>query len=95
MPRPDPPDMHDPEDKELRTREGVAPYPIPERARVASRDEGDIEDPASAEGDAPHDRGKMRGRNYTTGVDAMKKKLERDGALENWKDGRTQGAPRR
>lgn len=93
MNRPDQPHMHDPSDKELHTKQGVDPYPVPKDAEKVGRAEGDLEDPAKDDADAPHDRGKARAGGYTTGTDAMKNKLKAEGEMEDWKEGRTQGAP--
>ena len=93
MNRPNEPHMHDPADKELHRKEGVDPYPVPERAAKAGQPDSDVEDPAEIDRRAPHDRGQARDGGYTTGVDAMKKKLKNEGETEEWKDGRTQNAP--
>ncbi len=95
MTRPNDLHMHDPQDKEIHSKEGVDPYPVPKEAKKVGRAEGDLEDPAKDDDDAPHDRGKARGGNYTTGTDAMKKKLKAEGEIEDWQAGRTQGAPRK
>lgn len=87
--------MHDPQDKEIHSKEGVDPYPVPREAEKVGRAEGDLEDPAKDDADAPHDRGKARAGEYTTGTDAMKKKLKSEGEIEDWQAGRTQGAPPR
>jgi hypothetical protein len=92
MPRQSEPAMHDVTDKELHRKEGVDPYPVPKRAEQATRDEGDLQDPATTE-DAPHDRGTAPAGGYTTGVDAMKNELKREGEMEGWKRGKTQGKP--
>lgn len=89
------PAMRDAADRELHRKEGVDPYPVPRRAEQATRDEGDLQDPAKADRRAPHDRGTTADGDYASGVDAMKQKLKDEGVKGAWKDGRTQGAPRK
>ena len=93
MPRQREPAMHDPDDKDIHRKEGVDPYPVPKRAETARHDEGDLEDPAATTPDAPHDRGKATDGEYTTGVEAMKAKLKREGEIEEWRRAQTQGKP--
>jgi len=87
------PNMKDPADKELHRRQGVDPHPVPNTSELAGNAQGDLEDPGTVDCDAPHDRGKARDGGYTTGVDAMKKKLKNEGEMDDWKKGRTQDAP--
>jgi hypothetical protein len=93
MPRQSEPNMRDVTDKEIHRKEGVDPYPVPKRAEHASQPEGDTVDPANVDPDAPHDRGTAPGGGYTTGVDAMKNKLDEEGVRDAWKHGRTQEKP--
>ena len=93
MNKPSEPHMHDPADKDMHRKEGDHPYPTPTRAAKAEQPESDVDDPGESDRDAPHDRGQARDGGYTTGVDAMKKKLKAEGEMEDWKDGRTQNAP--
>jgi hypothetical protein len=93
MPRPSEPSMRDPADKDIHRKEGIDPYPVPRKTEEASQPEADTADPARTDPDAPHDRGTAPSGGYTTGVDAMKNKLKEEGEIEDWKEGRTQGAP--
>lgn len=93
MPRQSEPDMRDVTDKEVHRKEGVDPYPIPKRTETVERTEADTQDPALADRDAPHDRGTAPGGGYTTGTDAMKNQLDREGVRDDWKHGRTQEKP--
>lgn len=93
MNRPNEPAMNDVTDKDLHRKEGVDPYPTPNDTELAGQHQGDLEDPAKVDGDAPHDRGTAPGGGYTTGVDAMKNQLDEEGARDAWKKGRTQGEP--
>ena len=93
MPRQSEPNMHDVTDKDIHRKEGVDPYPVPKQAEKVGHDQGDLEDPAKTEGDAPHDRGTAPGGGYTTGPDSMKNQLDEEGAREAWKRGLTQEEP--
>ncbi len=95
MPRPSEPAMHDAADKDIHSRQGVAPYPAPKKTETATEPESDTVDPATTTPDAPHDRGTATDGRYATGIDAMKQKLKVEGEMEDWKDGRTQGSPQR
>jgi hypothetical protein len=90
MPRKSEPEMHDGGDSEVHRTEGVEPYPAPKRAKDAERPGDDTADPARADTKAPHDRGTAPGGGYTTGTDAMKNKLDKEGVRDTWKHGRTQ-----
>jgi hypothetical protein len=85
------PHMHDPADKEIHRKEGVDPYPVPRQAETAAR-------PADDETTSTPDNSFERGEEHTDGdyldaVDKMKKTLKEEGDLEDWRKGRTQGAP--
>lgn len=94
MARQSEPTMHDVTDKEIHTPEGVDPYPVPKGTETVGRDEGDLQDPAQTTPDAPHDRGANDAGEYQSGDEAMRDKLQREGDVEAWKDGKTQGAPK-
>lgn len=87
------PKMNDPADKDIHSRKGVAPYPAPKNAEEAGRPQDDEETSTpdnSFERGGEHEDGE-----YVDAVDAMKKTLKDDGAVEDWRKGRTQGAPRK
>jgi hypothetical protein len=86
------PGMRDPSDKEIHSAAGRDPYPSPKKgAKDAADAENDLEDPASEDPDAPHDRGHERGGRHVSGVQDMLKRVEDN--PEDWKKGRTQGGP--
>ncbi len=87
------PHMNDPLDKDIHRKEGVDPYPVPEKAETGSRagnDEATSTPDNSFERGEEHEDGA-----YLDAVDKMKKTLKDDGDLEDWRKGRTQGAPRK
>jgi hypothetical protein len=91
MPRSSEPHMHDPGDKEIHRKEGVDPYPVPNEAEEATRaadDEKTSTPDNSFERGEEHEDGE-----YLDAVDKMKKTLKDEGDLEDWRKGRTQGAP--
>lgn len=67
------PDMHDPTDKELHRKEGVEPYPVPNKAKVEGKPQSD--EPAGKD----YERGRDKDGQYEGGVDRMRNKLKNDG----------------
>lgn len=91
MPRPSEPEMRDVTDKELHRKEGVDPYPVPRKAEKAQQPK---DDEATSTPENAHERGlEDEEGQYTDAVGKMQKTLRDEGDLEDWRKGRTQGAP--
>lgn len=89
MPREGEPDMRDPKDKELHRKQGVEPYPVPNKSKVVGKPQADDATPTGSD----YESGEEKDGEYLEGTDRMREKLKREGVTEEWKDGRTQGAP--
>jgi hypothetical protein len=88
MPRKGEPDMHDPQDRELRTQEGVKPYPVPNKSNVVGNP---VPDEATSTPDNNFERaGEDEDGEHIDAVDKMRKTLKEDGDTKAWKDGKTQ-----
>jgi hypothetical protein len=88
MPRKGEPDMHDPQDRELRTQEGVKPYPVPNNSKVVGNP---VPDEATSTPDNNFERaGEDEDGEHIDAVDKMRKTLKEDGDTKAWKDGKTQ-----
>lgn len=86
-------DMHDPKDRELHSEEGTKPYPKPNKSKVVGKP---VSDEASSTPDNNFERaGKDEDGEHIDAADKMRKTLKEDGVKEDWKDGKTQGAPRK
>jgi len=93
MPRKSEPDMHDPKDRELRSRKGVKPYPVPGKSKVVGTP---APDEATSTPDNNFERaGEDEDGEHLDAVDKMRKTLKEEGAKDAWKKGKTQGAPKR
>ncbi len=91
MPKQDKPQMHDPEDKDIHTEEGVAPYPAPSKTKVVGTPQ---DDEATSTPDNNFERaGKDADGEHIDAVDKMRKTLTEEGSKEAWKKGETQGRP--
>ena len=93
MPRDKELDMHDPKDRELHSEEGVKPYPTPSKSKVVGTP---VPDESTSTPDNNFERAdEDEDGEHLDAVDKMRKTLKEDGVKEAWKDGRTQGAPRK
>jgi hypothetical protein len=93
MPRQDEPDMKDATDKELHRKEGVAPYPVPNKSKVVGKP---IDDEATSTPENNFERARQDADGeHLDAVDKMRKTLTEEGAKEAWREGHTQGAPDR
>ena len=93
MPRDSEPDMHDPQDRELRSEEGAKPYPTPNKTKVVGTP---VPDETTSTPDNNFERAdEDEDGQHLDAVDKMRKTLTEDGDKEAWKDGKTQGAPRK
>ena len=91
MPRPSEPSMHDAADKDIHSKRGGDPYPAPNKAEAA---EHSPSDEMTSTPDNSFERGlEHEDGEYLDAVDTMNKTLKDDGDLEDWRKGRTQGAP--
>lgn len=91
MPTQDKPDMDDPADKELHTKEGAAPYPAPSKTKVVGKPQ---DDEATSTPDNNFERAKRdEDGEHLDAVDKMHKTLVEDGDVDAWKKGKTQDAP--
>jgi hypothetical protein len=93
MPRDSEPEMHDPQDRELHGEKGVKPYPAPNKTKVVGVP---VPDESTSTPDNNFERAdEDEDGDHLDAVDKMRKTLTEDGDKEAWKDGKTQGAPRK
>jgi hypothetical protein len=93
MPRQSEPDMHDATDKEIHRKEGVDPYPVPNKSKVVGKPQ---DDEATSTPDNNFERAATdEDGHHLDAVDKMTKTLTEEGAKEAWREGRTQGAPKK
>jgi len=93
MPRHTKPHMHDPDDKDIHRKEGVDPYPVPAKSKVAGKP---LDDETTSTPDNNFERArKDADGEHLDAVDSMRKTLTETGERDAWKDGRTQGASAR
>lgn len=88
MTRQNEPKMHDPADKEIHSKEGVEPYPVPNKSKVVGTP---VDDEATSTPENNFERaGEDEDGEHLDAVDKMRKTLIEDGDVEAWKKGRTQ-----
>lgn len=91
MPRDNEPKMVDPADKDIHSRKGVEPYPVPNKSKIVGNA---ADDEATSTPDNNNERArKDEDGEHLDAVDKMRKTLTEEGVKEAWKDGRTQNSP--